>query len=469
MVVANLPNNEAERLMSLDRYKILDTLGESAYDEIVKLAAHICEAKIGMINFVDGNRVWPKATVGAHAIEIPRDISFCSHAILQDQPLVIPDLSKDFRFQENPLVFAEPCFRFYAAVPLVNARGFALGTLCVLDTVAKELSKTQIEMLRSLAQQVSALLEYRMSIMKVTELSHELFISRSQSMQPIDPKLLASLDEDISIPIGKIIGLSEQLNSDYLSDDQAESLTNIENLARRVQALIARTADIQNNELRLDHVIRDLKASFQREADAKDLVLDVYAPSLRRAVSGDAVRLREVLSALVGNALKFTNEGRVLLDIQVMEESPHSTVVRFNVRDTGCGIPLDTLTQIVVDLSDSNSEVRRHDHGKLGLANAKRLVDRMDGKMGVESTIDVGSTFWFELDLKNVRASVQPAKSSTPTVRVAEPLSLVAPQELQRLQLLAGDSISPSRSALGKFQSGIGPEHFSAPKSSRFK
>lgn len=162
MVKAQLPPNEAERLAELREYHILDTLSEQAYDDVTFLAARICGTPIALISFVDAERQWFKSRVGLAATETPREVAFCAHAITRPQDLmVVPDAEKDPRFAANPLVTSDPHIRFYAGAPLVTPTGNALGALCVIDRVTRELSAPQQDSLRALSRQVMTHLELR--------------------------------------------------------------------------------------------------------------------------------------------------------------------------------------------------------------------------------------------------------------------------------------------------------------------
>ena len=155
------PTNEAERLAALKEYHILDTGTEQSYDDITTLAAHICEVPVAMISLVDEDRQWFKSKVGLEQQQTSRDVAFCAHAILQNEPFVVRDATKDRRFADNALVTGEPHVRFYAGIPLINPEGLALGTLCVVDHQPRRLSAKQQEALQALSRQVMALLELR--------------------------------------------------------------------------------------------------------------------------------------------------------------------------------------------------------------------------------------------------------------------------------------------------------------------
>lgn len=158
---APIPASEEARLASLRSYGILDTPTEQAFEDIVDLAAIICGTPISAISFVDSNRQWFKAIHGLPVTETPRDVAFCAHAILGREALVVPDATADARFADNALVLGDPGIRFYAGAPLVTGEGHALGSLCVIDRVPRELDAQQLWALTALSRRVRHLLENR--------------------------------------------------------------------------------------------------------------------------------------------------------------------------------------------------------------------------------------------------------------------------------------------------------------------
>lgn len=156
-----VPANEAKRLKVLWQYEVLDTVPEEIFDDLTELAARICEAPIALISLVDENRQWFKSKVGISLNETSRDVSFCAHALTQQDLFIVPDATKDARFANNPVVVAEPKIRFYAGAPLITPDGYALGTLCVIDQVPRHLRPDQQQALRILARHVVSQLELR--------------------------------------------------------------------------------------------------------------------------------------------------------------------------------------------------------------------------------------------------------------------------------------------------------------------
>ncbi|MEP0872069.1 diguanylate cyclase [Trichocoleus desertorum AS-A10] len=168
------PENERQRLEALYQYQILDTAPEADFDDLTRLAAQICQSPIALISLLDDKRQWFKSKVGLTITETPREMAFCNHAILHNQLLMVPDALGDRRFAKNPLVTQEPHIRFYAGAPLLTADGFALGTLCIIDYIPRELSFEQQEALRILAQQVVTKLEFHRHRINHSQLEEKL-------------------------------------------------------------------------------------------------------------------------------------------------------------------------------------------------------------------------------------------------------------------------------------------------------
>lgn len=166
-----VPHNETARQAALDDYRLLDSGPEPVLDCLARAAAEICGTPIALINLVDRDRLWLKARHGLEGVrETPREIAFCAHTILGSEPLDVPDTCADPRFSGNPLVQGEPRLRFYHGVPLRNAAGHALGTLCVIDREPRSLAAGQKLALQALAQAAMHYFELRRSNLTASRL-----------------------------------------------------------------------------------------------------------------------------------------------------------------------------------------------------------------------------------------------------------------------------------------------------------
>ena len=202
MIPAQFPPNERERVAALLQCKLLDTEPEQGFEDITRLASYICQTPIALVSLIDSDRQWFKSKLGLTATETSRKIAFCAHAILQDGIFIVHDALEDNRFSDNPLVTGAPNIRFYAGIPLKTAEGYALGTLCVIDYVPRELSKEQIAAFHALAAQTTYLIQTRRSLLEVNRLSIKKPLNKSFNY------LSETIKDRFLIKIGVVTGLA---------------------------------------------------------------------------------------------------------------------------------------------------------------------------------------------------------------------------------------------------------------------
>ncbi len=158
---AALPPDEEERLAAVYRLGLLDTQAEERFDRHARIAAAALDAPIALVTLIDRDRQWYKSHYGFDFSESSRDIGFCSHAILESEPLVVADALQDDRFADNPAVVGDPHVRFYAGIPLRSADGARVGAFCIVDHKPRHLSADQLRVLKDIARLVEAELEPR--------------------------------------------------------------------------------------------------------------------------------------------------------------------------------------------------------------------------------------------------------------------------------------------------------------------
>ncbi len=205
MIVATLPPDEDIRISDLYAYEILDSPREKEFDELVELAAQICNCPISLITFIDTNRQWFKAKVGVVDNETSRSASFCSHTILSEEVMVIEDATRDERFSDNPFVTGDMNIRFYAGAPIISPTGQHLGSVCVLDKKPASLTHEQQGALAILSRQVTKLLELRAKNILLRKQATELLTLKDHALQELmrekderDRQVAAELHEEIA-------------------------------------------------------------------------------------------------------------------------------------------------------------------------------------------------------------------------------------------------------------------------------
>jgi PAS domain S-box-containing protein len=244
------PENESARLAALQRYAILDTFPEQEFDDLSRLAAMICGTPIALVSLVDSHRQWFKSKIGIEEAETSRDVAFCAYAILEPDVMVVPDALADERFRANPLVTENPNVRFYAGAPLISQEGYALGTLCVIDRVPRELSAEQKEALKALSRLVVTQMELRRSVSDLSRAIRE----RRMTEEELDQLFTVSLDmlciagfdgyfkrinpaweKQLGIPIEEL--LSKPFNEFVHPDDRERTATESQRLDEGEQVI----------------------------------------------------------------------------------------------------------------------------------------------------------------------------------------------------------------------------------------
>lgn len=391
LMKATIPVNENLRLADLYRYHILDTSAEDEFDDIVKLASRICNAPVSLISLVDTERQWFKAKLGLDVDETPRDISFCSHGILNNNLFIVPDATKDKRFADNPMVTGTDGIRFYAGVPLTSQDGNNLGMLCVKDTVPRNLTNEQQEALKILAKQVIQQMELRV---KNKELER---ISEAQR------RIISIVAHDVRSPLSSIVSLfhlhknrviDPERFDDFLQVSTTQlhcTMTLLENLIEWGRIQLQQAPLIPDSLLLKDEVTKMFtELTVQANLKANRLINQVNEGVV---VSIDENIMRFILRNLVTNANKFTEGGSITVDGFSLQKK---VVIR--IIDTGIGMPAAMSERLLLSKERYSRRGTKNESGSgLGLVLIKEFIEKAGGSLKVESVEGRGSCFIIEL------------------------------------------------------------------------
>lgn len=362
---AALLPNEAERLAALHSYAVLDTAAEPAFDDITRIASHVCQTPISVINLIDNGRQWFKSEVGLGVRETPLETSICAHAILEQNFLEIPDMRNDPRTSCNPLVTQASGLMFYAGALLRTPDGLPLGTVCVLDTKPRLLTAMQRDILIALARQVMSQMELRRSLVLADRLQRN--VSR----------LLAVAGHDLKQPLQVMVMTLDRMRG-KIDDPRDKERVNyaIDAGMRLAEDLdrLAETSAVQSDgglptltTFKISDVLNSVGASWRMHADAKSLPLDIMPCSAE--VVSDQTMLRAILGNLVGNAIKYTARGRVLVGCR-----RRGRALSVDVLDTGVGIADDQQSAIFDAFHQINTD---SDGLGLGLSIVRRTAEAL--------------------------------------------------------------------------------------------
>lgn len=412
-----LPHNESERLAALKRYNILDTLPEDAFDDATKLVAYICDVPIAHISFIDENRQWFKSEIGLGVSEVPREITFCRYTILDSKMVEIQDTFLNERFKNDPNVVGGLKVRFYAGIPLTTPDGYNIGTICAIDHISKELNESQINVLSIVAKHVIYQLEL---ITKNIELAGQKKIVQRAVLAK--DNFLANMSHEIRTPLNAIMGFTDLLRQTNLNTVQRDYVDSMQIAQENLLLIVNDILDlskIESGNLTIDaqpfhlkntlkHIYDLLKVKVPAAVEF-NLFLDADMPEI---VIGDQGRLNQILVNLIGNALKFTEDGDVTVSVKNVAETEDSYSLKFTIKDTGIGIPEKKLQHIFERFTQAEeSTTRRFGGTGLGLNIVKQLIELQNAEIQVKSKLGRGSEFFFVLVYKKatyIETVVQP-------------------------------------------------------------
>ncbi|WP_417357476.1 ATP-binding protein [Flavobacterium sp.] len=394
-----IPSNDMQRLEKLYEYRILDTHSEEAFDKIALLAAQIFNTTSAFISFVDQDRVFLKSNLSLlpHNVIERRD-SICSLAILNDNVTVFNDTHTSPDLMESPYVAGEDGIRFYAGAPLKTPEGYLVGTVCVIDKVAREVTDAQMDMLKTLSKiivnKLESRLRYRKSIESQIDLTN---IALHEIKNPLASIKLAN--EILTKDSSKVERMSGMIKASVLriQNKLADILKQAEEDEHRLTLSI--------EEVDLNEMFTKTLTGFELMANRKNQTLLLeHDPELPK-IYADKAKISDVMHNLVSNALKYSYAGTTIRIIARQEDN----IIRIEVQDEGQGLSQADISKLFTKFAKLSSKpTGKETSNGLGLSITKSFVELHNGTIEAKSAgKDKGTSFIVSLPLKYEKEELQ--------------------------------------------------------------
>lgn len=395
-----IPQQDEERLEKLYRYEILDTPAEDAFDKIAILAAQIFDTPSAFISFVDKDRVFFKSNISTlEGNEVLRQDSLCSLTILQDKLTVFNDTHQIPDLLESPHVSCEGGIRFYAGAPLKTNEGHQIGTICVVDTVPRDATPKQLQMLQTLSSIVIDELEHRLAARQAIRVQTDLLNMTAHDLKnpTINITLLSDLILKYAANNSAVEGMAAKIK--HSAEDMMQKLEGLLNLSQ-----------IENGEFELNQETFDLaellslvKNNLDLLAQQKQQTIVLSCPS-SLILRADLKRIQEVFENLLSNAIKYSYANSQII-VKAMQENNHLIV---EVKDPGQGLTEADKKKLFTKFAKlSAMPTGKERSNRLGLSIVKTLVELHHGKVWASSDgKDKGTSFFVSLPLLSATPKV---------------------------------------------------------------
>lgn len=387
-----IPSNDPQRLEKLRDYQILDTHSEDTFDNIALMASQIFNTPSAFISFVDEERVFFKSNLSMLPVnEVERKDSLCSRAILQDEVTVFTDTHIHAELMESPYVSAEGGIRFYAGAPLKSPEGYNMGTICVIDSIAREVTQQQLDMLKTLAKIIIDKLENKLRYRKTVEAQVNLMnIALHEIKNPLASIKLAN---DI---IKKVDAKKEQM-TDLIKSSVLRIQTKLSDLLKQSEQEETELV-LSIEEVDLDQMFNRIMNNFELLASRKKQCIVLEHNGRLPKIYVDRAKISDVLHNLVSNAIKYSYYGSTIRIIAT-EINNH---IQIEIKDEGQGLNEDDVSRLFTKFAKLSSKpTGKETSNGLGLSITKSFVELHNGTIHAKSPgKDKGTSFIVSLPLQ---------------------------------------------------------------------
>lgn len=408
---------EQARLAALHEYGLVDTPSEARFDDLAALAAEICNVPMALVSLVDADRLWFKSHINYPYSSGPRQCSLCDAAIQHEDFFMVEDtqahpIYQHWELQDSP----HSTIRFYAAVPLRNAEGLALGVLCTMAHEPHTLNQSQIKSLQALGRQVLAQMELTLTVRRIQQQAEQ--IKRLGSSKD---RFLSIIAHDLRAAFHGIMAFSEVLDTEFdeLDPPAIRKIANYLNYASQstynLLENLLKWSMMENGvmpfhpkRIKLETLVDNVVTALHLSALNKGIEIEFWvSPAIE--IKADVNMLQSALHNLVSNAIKFTPEGG-LITVRGVILGKDAVI---EVEDKGVGMtPEQVETLLQVDKIQSTRGTNGENGTGLGLILCKDFIERNGGKLSIISNPGKGSIFRFTLPLYKEDEVTQPESST---------------------------------------------------------
>ena len=414
MIFAEIPSNDSERVECLKNLRILDTESERIYNDLVDLAAEMAGVPICLVSLIDKHRQWFKAKVGITAMETPRNISFCSHAILSDQPMIVRNALEDPRFFDNPLVTGSLKVRFYAGFPIILANGLGVGTLCLIDHKSNDLNSFQIKALTILRDQINAHFNARASEIArqdyQTLIEHQKLKIASAAKMASLGEMAAGIAHEINNPLAAMLAWAGEIKSQSKKGTlQLEKAIQMGDSIERIGLRISKTIQALKNFARegstaplenccLNDIIEETLDLCRQRFEKNQIQLVFKVPLQPIYINARAVEISQVLLNLLNNAFDAVAlQHQKWVKCEVIQKEKQ---VDISILDSGFCPPLEIRDKIMNPFFTTKPVGQGTG---LGLSISQRIAQAHGGSLFLDQN-EIHTNFILRLPLEKIAA-----------------------------------------------------------------
>ncbi len=387
-----VPFNEEKRLKALAGYDVLDTPPEEAFDSLTRLAVRHFGIPVALVSLVDEARQWFKSVQGLDVRETPREVAFCGHAILSDEPLIVPDTTNDPRFADNVLVCEKPGIRFYAGAPLITPHGFRLGTFCIIDFEPRPaLSESQRAALQDFATAAMQSLNAR-RLAYAQQNGDEARIAEDGSVEAF-----SAIAHEIRSPIAALKGSLAAIEGELfgpLGDRQYGQLISVMretiDLVMTMTDRMLNLARLRNGSVELEEESADISAllektrqtwSFVEDHGAVEITIENTAGDI--LLSADQIQVAQMLGNLITNAIRYSDRAAAIMLSASLDRAGNLTLA---VEDEGIGMNAADMARALRPYEQVHRSDRKNPAGiGIGLPLVKQLIELHGGRLQLAS------------------------------------------------------------------------------------